>query len=109
MTFEQALEVFPMVCANLNVWKSPDATKFSRGAQNFAPIRLRKLPAVECVGDQGWLLSGLKLLSNRSSQLAMATCTEHLRLSYSSMSIWKLSCISFMRLFVQPTLDVRAS
>src|SRR6516225_4177183 len=28
-------------------WKSPDATKFSRGAQNFDPIQLRKLPAVE--------------------------------------------------------------
>jgi hypothetical protein len=39
----------------------------------------------------------------------MVTFTEHLRLCYSSMSIWRLNFISFMRLVVQPTAEVNVS
>jgi hypothetical protein len=39
----------------------------------------------------------------------MVTCTEHWRLCYSSMSIWKLNFISFMRLFLAPLVRVHAS
>ena len=39
----------------------------------------------------------------------MATFTEPLRLCYSSMSIWKLNFVSFMRLFVQLTIEINVS
>jgi hypothetical protein len=64
----------------------------------------------ECAGDQVWLLSGLRSLSKTSSQLAMVTFTEPLRLCCSSMSIWKLNFVSFLLLFVQePNVSQRCT
>jgi hypothetical protein len=57
----------------------------------------------------GWRPNGPILRSTKSWQLATATCTERWRLCFSSTSIWKPSCISFMRLSRPPLLPGKAS
>ena len=56
-----------------------------------------------------WLPNVPILRSTKSWQLATATCTERSRLCFSSMSIWKPSCITFMPLSRPPLLMGKAS
>src|SRR6202030_2864538 len=76
-----------------DLWFSrPKRVEISLRHQMFSPSpefslnSPRILDLGEYAGDHVWRLSALKLLSKRSSQLAMVTFTEHSRLCCSSMS-----------------------